>query len=188
MNDEFNWTECTVIRANGYRLIDEAPNYAIGRTGHVWRLPTLSPGKGGSIRLLKAHQLTPDKGRVKLRHNGETVPYSVNGLHQKYYPEAYEVRLPRVEFLGPDRLVWFELLMREDPAGTAWGAGDYSPGCHGFAARGSFLRPAIHIPSALYVRWTSDRLSRGIPADGIGQDRDRTGQLLGEALGQASAS
>lgn len=139
--NEFNWTECAVIRANGYRLIDEAPNYAIGPKKHVWRLPSVSPGKGGSTCLLTAHQLTPDNGRVKLRHNGETLPYSVNGLHQKYYPEAYEVRLPRVELLGPDRLVWLELLMSKGPTGTPWGAGDYSPGCHGFAARGNFRRP-----------------------------------------------
>jgi hypothetical protein len=162
MNDDFNWTECAVIRANGYRLIDEAPNYAIGRAGHVWRLPTLSPGKGGSIRLLKAHQLTPDKGRVKLRHNGETVPYSVNGLHRKYHPEAHEVRAPPPVRLAPPHLQWLDNLMQERPASVPWGSGDYSPGCHGFAARGNFRRPCYPDSSSRCptdVRRTVQRIS-----------------------------
>jgi hypothetical protein len=179
--NEFNWTECAVIRANGYRLIDEAPDYAVGRTGHVWRLPSLSPGKGASTRLLRARQLKTDNGRVTLRHNGENVRYSVNRLHQKYHPEAYEVRPPPTVRLVPEHLQWLDDLMRERPARTPWGAGDYSPGCHGFAARRKFSTS----PLSSSVRRMSIGLSKGFPADGIGQDSDRTGQLLGEALGEA---
>ena len=170
--DEFNWTECAVIAENGYRpLIDEAPDYCIGPAMNVWRLPTLRPGKGGSSRLLKAHEVTLDNGQVPLRRDGKTYRHSVAKLHRKYHPERYRFGgsiLP--ETLVPEGLrCWWDL-MREKPARTPWGAGDHSPGVHGFRAAEVF-RPAIHIPSALYVRWTSDRLSRGNPAAHKGQDR-----------------
>ncbi|MDM4141381.1 MULTISPECIES: hypothetical protein [Mycobacterium] len=42
--------------------------------------------------------------------------------------------MPRPD-LVPDRLRELDALLREMPQGTAWGADDYAPGCHGFAAR-----------------------------------------------------
>jgi hypothetical protein len=181
--NEFQWAQYAVITDNGYRpLVDEAPDYCIGPAMHIWRLPTVRAGKSGSTRLLKAHQITPDNGQVSLRRDGKTYRHSVAKLHRKYHPDRYRSVIPAE--LVPERLRPLDRLMREKPAGTGWGAGTHSPGCHGFAARGSFS--GVPVLSKFGQRCPTDihRNSIGRYRTGqIGQDSDRTGQLLGEASG-----
>jgi hypothetical protein len=74
----------------GYRRVPEYPDYAMSAACDVWSLPRHVPGKGDSLRYIRAKQLKPSAGRVTLRNDGVSGRFHVA---RELFPRVFPDRL-----------------------------------------------------------------------------------------------